>query len=101
MSAPDRAGAAFIRHLVLSYAIASVRGDAAGQHDVMLRLAGRPAARVRAFSVVRAATAEIVSLLPAAGGGVGFSRDDVIADLQAALDALESRCPGLVAGGAW
>lgn len=89
----DRAGEVFVRHLELSYALAAVRG--AGADEVLIRLAGRPGARVRSFGIVRAATAEIVDRIPAIGDGVGFTRQTLIADLAADLAALEARFPGL------
>lgn len=91
--ASDRAGEVFVRHLELSYALAAVRG--VGADEVLIRLAGRPGARVRAFGIVRAATAEIVDRIPALGDGVGFTRLALIDDLQADLDALEAAHPGL------
>lgn len=98
---PDRAGEALIRHLELRYALAAARGDVEGQHATLMRLAGRPGARPRSFSIVRAATAEIVDRIPTLGGGEGFTRQQLIDDLQAELDALEVRCPGLAVEGAW
>lgn len=89
----EQAGEVLDRHLSLAYALAAVRG--VGQDEVLVRLAGRPGARVRAFGVVRAATAEIVDRIPALGDGVGFGRQVLIEDLQADLDALEAAHPGL------
>lgn len=102
MRMTDQAGDAFLRHLALQYALASVRGDQSGQSQALIRLAGRPQSRTKSFIVTRRAIDMIVDQIPGVlGGGEDFTRDTLIDALQAELDALEVRCPGLAVEGAW